>query len=140
MSVRIRLSRAGRKKIPHYRIVVMDSRNRRDGAYIEKIGKYDPRHQPPLIEVAEDRALHWLRQGAVPSDTVRSLLSKHGIMLRFDLTKRNTPAERVDETVSRWKEQASAREARRAQLKSQRRKKKETAQPEAAPAEPTPSA
>lgn len=139
MSVRIRLSRVGRKKIPHYRIVVMDSRNRRDGVFLDKIGVYDPRHEPVRIEIAERKALEWLGRGALPSETVRSLLSRQGIMLRFDLMKRDTPADRVEEAVAKWKEEATARDARRVQRKAQRRKAKaqaaETAQ--AAPSEST---
>ena len=127
MSVRIRLSRVGRKKIPHYRIVVMDSRNRRDGVFLDKIGVYDPRHDPVHVEIAERKALEWLSRGASPSETVRSLLSRHGIMLRFDLMKRDTPSERVEEAVAKWKEEAAAREARRVQRKAQRRKTKEKA-------------
>lgn len=127
MSVRIRLSRVGRKKIPHYRIVVMDSRNRRDGVFLDKIGVYDPRHDPVRVEIAERKALEWLSHGASPSETVRSLLSRHGIMLRFDLMKRNMPSERVEEAVAKWKEEAAAREVRRVQRKAQRRKTKEKA-------------
>jgi small subunit ribosomal protein S16 len=88
VSVRIRLTRAGRKKVPHYRIVVMDSRNRRDGAYLDHLGVYHPNQQPAQFEVNEAKALHWLSQGAIPSETVRSLLSQRGIMLRFDLSRR----------------------------------------------------
>lgn len=133
MSVRIRLTRAGRKKIPHYRIVVMDSRNRRDGAYLEQLGVYHPNLQPAQFDVKEDRVLDWLSKGAVPSDTVRSLLAKRGIMLRFDLTKRNTPPEKIAEAVERWRETAVASEARRAEARKQRRKAK--ASGEATPAQ-----
>ena len=97
MSVRIRLTRAGRKKVPHYRIVVMDSRNRRDGAYLDQLGTYDPRRQPAQLTVDENKALKWLMAGAQPSDTVRSLLSRQGILLQFDLMKRDTPPEVVAE-------------------------------------------
>lgn len=137
MSVRIRLSRVGRKKIPHYRIVVMDSRNRRDGVFLDKIGVYDPRHEPVRVEIIERKALEWLSRGASPSETVRSLLSRQGIMLRFDLLKRDTPADRVEEAVSKWKAEAAGREAQRAQRKAQRRKAKEkaTETPAAAPGE-----
>ena len=132
MSVRIRLARGGRKKIPHYRIVVMDSRNRRDGAYLEKIGTYDPRRQPVQVEIAEDRVMHWLRKGAKPSDTVRSLLSKQGIMLKHDLGKRNTSPEKVEEALSRWKAGADSREARRSEKRRSKQKPKDIA------AEPAP--
>ncbi len=107
MSVRIRLTRVGRKKVPHYRIVVMDSRNRRDGAYLEQIGVYHPNLQPAEFEISTDKAIHWLSLGAQPSDTVRSLLSQRGILLHFDLLKRQTPPEKIAEAVSKWREDAA---------------------------------
>jgi small subunit ribosomal protein S16 len=82
--VRIRLRRVGRKKQPSYRIVVADSRSPRDGRYIEIIGFYNPRTQPATMTVQEDRALHWLQQGAQPSDPVRRILDKVGTWGRFE--------------------------------------------------------
>jgi small subunit ribosomal protein S16 len=124
VSVRIRLTRAGRKKVPHYRIVVMDSRNRRDGAYLDQIGVYHPNNQPAQFDIQEEKALQWLSKGAVPSDTVRSLLSKHGILLRFDLTRRETAPEKITEAVMQFKAAAAERDARREAAKKQRRKAK----------------
>jgi small subunit ribosomal protein S16 len=127
VSVRIRLTRAGRKKVPHYRIVVMDSRNRRDGAYLDHLGVYHPNLQPAQFEVNEQKALHWLSQGAIPSETVRSLLSHRGIMLRFDLLKRQTPADKIDAAVAQFREAADARAAAKAAVKKQKRKAKDAA-------------
>lgn len=124
MSVRIRLTRAGRKKVPHYRIVVMDSRDRRDGAYLDQIGVYHPNEQPAGVKIEEEKALSWLAKGAVPSDTVKNLLSHEGIMLRFDLTKRQTPPEKIAETVAAWRQSAGEREARRELAKAQKKKDK----------------
>ena len=118
MSVRIRLTRVGRKKVPHYRIVVMDSRNRRDGAYLEQIGVYHPNEQPAEFEIDEDKALRWLSQGAQPSDTVRSLMSQRGILLHFDLMKRQTPPEKIAEAVGQWREAGVARAASKAAAKA----------------------
>ena len=78
--VRIRLRRVGRKKQPYYRIVVADSRSPRDGRFIEVIGHYNPRQNPVSLEVKLDRANHWLDVGASPSDTVRSLLRRAGVL------------------------------------------------------------
>jgi len=128
VSVRIRLTRAGRKKVPHYRIVVMDSRNRRDGAYLDQLGVYHPNQQPAHFEVNEEKALRWLSQGAVPSDTVRSLLSQRGLMLRFDLMKRQTPPDKITEAVAKWQEANAAKAAERAQAKKQKRKGKASAE------------
>jgi small subunit ribosomal protein S16 len=80
MAVRIRLRRVGRKKAPVYRIVVADSRSPRDGKFIEIIGQYAPRQSEGGLTVKADRANHWLDNGAQPSDTVRSLLRKAGLL------------------------------------------------------------
>ena len=84
MSVRIRLRRMGKKKSPFYRVVVADIKSPRDGRFIEIIGTYDPRKEPAEILIEEEKALYWLSKGATPSDTVRSLLSKIGVMKKFD--------------------------------------------------------
>ena len=78
--VKIRLKRMGAKKHPKYRIVVIDSRDRRDGRVIEEIGYYDPQRTPAEVRVSEDAALKWLRYGAQPTETARSLLKHSGIL------------------------------------------------------------
>ncbi|MGI8614877.1 MAG: 30S ribosomal protein S16 [Nocardioidaceae bacterium] len=78
MAVKIRLKRMGKIRQPYYRIVVADSRTKRDGRVIEEIGKYHPKLDPSLIEVDSERALHWLSVGAQPSEPVRALLRKTG--------------------------------------------------------------
>lgn len=83
MSTRIRLKRTGSKKQPYYRLVVADSRTPRDGKTIEELGVYGPVLDPPLMQINNERALHWLMEGAQPSDTARSLLSKVGVMTSF---------------------------------------------------------
>ncbi|MGI5940512.1 MAG: 30S ribosomal protein S16 [Thermoleophilia bacterium] len=80
MATAIRLARRGSKKRPTYRIVVTDSRNARDGRFIETIGYYNPQHDPSVVEVDETKAKKWLGCGAQPSDTVRKLLSVKGIV------------------------------------------------------------
>ena len=87
MAVKIRLKRMGAKKTPFYRIVVADSRSPRDGRYIEIIGTYNPVVEPAKVEINEELALKWLQTGAKPSDTVRNLLSKQGIMEKFHNAK-----------------------------------------------------
>jgi len=83
MATRIRLRRMGAKKRPYYRVVVADQRSPRDGRFIENIGKYHPLEEPSLIEIDEDRALHWLRTGAQPSEQVQNLMNKVGIWEKF---------------------------------------------------------
>lgn len=83
MAVKIRLKRMGAKKSPFYRIVVADSRSPRDGRQIETIGTYNPLTDPATLQIDEESALKWLRNGAKPTDTVRNLLSKQGILEKF---------------------------------------------------------
>lgn len=80
MSVRIRLKRFGTKKKPHSRIVVCDKKRARDGKTIDEIGYYDPSKKPPLLMVDKDRAKYWLSKGASPSEIVKSLLKKQGVI------------------------------------------------------------
>jgi len=83
MAVSIRLKRLGKRHVPQYRVVVIDSKDRRDGREIEAIGLYQPKTDPALVKIDEEKALEWLRKGARPSATVRSLLSKNGTMAKF---------------------------------------------------------
>jgi small subunit ribosomal protein S16 len=78
VSVKIRLKRLGKIRVPQYRIVVVDSRKKRDGRVIEEIGKYHPKEEPSFIEVQSERALYWLGVGAQPSDTVAAILKLTG--------------------------------------------------------------
>lgn len=80
MAVKIRLRRIGRKKSPIYRIVIADSRSPRDGKFIEVIGTYSPRLTEGALTVKKERAHHWLDVGAQPTDTVRSLLRRSGVL------------------------------------------------------------
>lgn len=83
MATKIRLMRAGRRKRPFYRVVVSDSRSRRDGAFIEIIGTYNPLLETPEIKIDEEKAMKWLGVGAIPTDTAKSLMSKLGIIKKF---------------------------------------------------------
>ena len=83
MAVKLRLLRMGAKKAPFYRIVAADSRAPRDGRFIELLGTYDPRTNPAKVTIKEEEVLKWLNNGAQPSDTVKNLLSKEGIIKKF---------------------------------------------------------
>lgn len=87
MAVKMRLRRMGAKKNPFYRIVVADSRFPRDGRFIEEIGYYDPVKSPATVKVDRDLAIKWLNQGATPTDTVRDILSKEGILKELHESK-----------------------------------------------------
>ncbi|HSV76589.1 MAG TPA: 30S ribosomal protein S16 [Bacteroidales bacterium] len=106
MPTRIRLQRKGKKGQPFYHLVVADGRAPRDGKYIERLGTYNPMTHPATIEIKFDRALHWVQVGAQPSDTVRSILSKQGVMLKHHLIKGMAKgaltAEQVEERFSKW--------------------------------------
>ncbi|ADH99227.1 30S ribosomal protein S16 [Salisediminibacterium selenitireducens] len=87
MAVKIRLKRMGAKKSPFYRVVVADSRSPRDGRFIEEIGTYNPLTNPVEFKVDEESALKWMLDGAKPSDTVRNLFSKAGLMEKLHNAK-----------------------------------------------------
>ena len=80
MAVKIRLRRMGAKKNPFYRIVVADSRFPRDGRFIEEIGYYNPMEEPSVVKVDPEKAKKWMQNGAQPTDTVRVLFKKHGVI------------------------------------------------------------
>lgn len=81
--VKMRLKRMGAKKSPFYRIVVADSRSPRDGAFIELVGTYNPLTNPAEIKIDEEKAIKWLKNGAIPTDTVKNILSRAGIMKKY---------------------------------------------------------
>jgi small subunit ribosomal protein S16 len=127
MSTRIRLRRMGSKGRPFYRVVVADQRSPRDGRFIENIGLYHPLNDPSVIEIDQDRALHWLRVGAQPSDQVRNLMQKVGIWDAF-------VAERPKAAVATTKPERQAKE------KLSKKMQAKAAEAEHAAAAPVPSA
>lgn len=87
MAVKIRLARGGAKKKPFYQVVVADERARRDGRFIENLGQYDPKLNPPLVNLKEELTLEWLNKGAQPTDTVKNLLRQQGLWAKFKQPK-----------------------------------------------------
>jgi len=87
MATKIRLTRLGKKKQPTYRVVVMDSRKPRDGKYIEQLGIYDPRQDPSVIKIDNERALYWLNTGAQPTERAQKLLEISGAWTQFKVAK-----------------------------------------------------
>ncbi len=87
MAAKIRLKRVGAHKKPFYRIVVADSRSPRDGRFIEQIGTYEPQKKTGSVAVDQEKTLGWLKKGATPTDTVRTLLSKIGVMKQHAAAK-----------------------------------------------------
>ncbi|MBR2825221.1 MAG: 30S ribosomal protein S16 [Solobacterium sp.] len=88
MAVKLRLTRMGAKKAPRYRIVAADSRFARDGRVIETLGYFDPTTEPETVKVDAEKALDWLNKGAQPSDTVRNILSRQGVMKQYHDSKK----------------------------------------------------
>ena len=103
MAVRIRLQRHGRKKRPFYRIVAADARAQRDGVFLERLGHYNPLVDPADVVIDEEKALKWLRRGAQPSDTAKRLLSKSGILMKFEYEKlgKPMPGSEIDEDIEK---------------------------------------
>jgi small subunit ribosomal protein S16 len=104
--VKIRLARRGRKKLAMYDVVVADARAPRDGRFIEKIGTYNPLTVPASIELKDERAFHWLMNGAQPSDTIRAVLSYRGILykrhLQIGVNKGAITQEQADTKLADW--------------------------------------
>ncbi|MEI7812343.1 MAG: 30S ribosomal protein S16 [Ignavibacteria bacterium] len=102
MAVKLRLRRMGKKRQPVYKVVAADARAPRDGKFLEAIGIYNPKSDPATIEIKEDRALYWLGVGAQPTDTVRSLLSKKGVLLKKELIGQGLSEAEVGSKMEAW--------------------------------------
>ena len=106
MAVKIRLQRHGKKGKPFYWIVAADSRAKRDGKYLQKLGVYNPNSNPARVEVNVEEALKWLQKGAIPTNTARTLLSYRGVMLKHHLNKGVLKGalkqEKADEQFQAW--------------------------------------
>ena len=132
MPVRIRLQRHGKKGKPFYWIVAADSRAKRDGRYLEKLGTYNPNTHPVTVTLDIDKSVQWLQNGAQPSDTARNLLSDEGVMLKNHLVngvrKGALTEEQVAEKFEAWvKEKEGKKEALLNNLKQQQNKAKAAA-------------
>lgn len=111
MAVKIRMRRMGNRNNPFYRLVVADSRARRDGPSVEVLGFYNPVRQPAEFSIEEERALYWLRQGAKMSDTVKSLFKRQGILEKFtgvSYASLKTEGEPLSKKARKKAKQASA--------------------------------
>jgi small subunit ribosomal protein S16 len=119
--VRIRLRRVGAKKQPSYRVVVADSESPRDGRFIETIGFYNPRTDPPTVEIEAERALHWLQHGAQPSEAVARMLRNLGIMDKLARLKAGADMETL---LAELAEEKAAAEKKRMEEKAAAEKKR----------------
>ena len=146
MAVKIRLKRMGKIRAPHYRVVVVDSRKRRDGRVIEEIGKYHPKEEPSFIEVTSERAQYWLGVGAQPTEAVEALLKVTGDWQRFkglpgaEGTLRSADPKRakLDLFNEALKDAGSERQAEAVTARRATKRSAEAGSDADAPAEPTP--
>lgn len=140
--VKLRLRRTGRKKHPVYKIVAADSRSPRDGRFIESLGTYNPNINPAQVEVKENRVFHWLKSGALPTPTVRNLLSRKGILLKMNLQKRGFDENKIEEEFNKWMAVQTSK-IQKSQEKKLRRKvhskaKSKSEKPESKEVQPVP--
>lgn len=119
--VKLRLRRKGRIRKPFYDIVAIDSRARRDGEYIERVGTYDPMTQPSTVNILHDRAMYWLGVGAQMTTTVQHIMSFDGVLLRRNLLGKGKSAEEVETAVAAHKENALKRYNRNKYKRKQRK-------------------
>jgi len=137
LAVKLRLTRKGKKKQPFYRIVAADSRSRRDGKYIEKIGYYNPLTNPAEVVIDEEKVFYWLKNGAIPTHTVENLFSKKGIMLKWHHIKQGHDEAKVEEEYKKWELLQMERQKREEALAAQAKREQE---PEVVEPEPVPEA
>jgi len=102
LAVHIRLKRQGRRKRPFYRVIAIDSRSHREGREIERLGWYDPIKEGLSVEFKEDRIFHWLGQGAIPTDTVNSLMRQKGLAHKWHLLKTGVAEDQITTEMEAW--------------------------------------
>jgi len=100
MAVRLRLRRLGRRNLPIFAIVAADARSPRDGRFIEDLGRYYPLHEPATVELKADRVIYWLERGAQPTETVRSILRREGLLLAMHLRRKGKSEEEIQQAVA----------------------------------------
>ena len=132
--VKIRLRREGKKGYPIYRLVATDIRKPRNGGYIEALGQYNPNLNPVILALKEERIEHWLKKGARPTETVRSILKRNGFWLRWTLTRQGKDETTVKSVMERWQMQQAEKPRREADRRARRADRKKKAAAEAAPA------
>jgi small subunit ribosomal protein S16 len=129
------LRRAGKKKMPVYHIVAADSRAARNGKFLEIVGRYEPQQEPMQISAKEERVFYWLKNGALPTDTVRSLFQRCGLWMKWSMTKRGKEAAEITAAMEQWQLAQAARQERDRARKARRivaRKKAKKPEGEAA--------
>jgi len=130
--VKIRLKRAGRKKLPVYQIVVADARSPRDGKFLEVVGHYQPTAKPHAVTIKKDRIVYWMQTGAQPTATVNSLIRTTGLLYELRLKSMGRSESEIAVEMEKWQEHQNVRRQKRLALKSHRRTAKKAAEAKAA--------
>ena len=121
MATKIRLKRIGRRNRPFYRLIVIDSRKRRDGAAIEQVGWYNPIDANNSYEINNERILHWLGEGAIPSNAVKKIMKNEGLALRWHLMQQGVDEKEIEKEIKKWElnreNVLASREAKQAEKK-----------------------
>lgn len=126
--VKIRLKRAGRKKLPVYQIVVADARSPRDGKFLEVVGTYQPTAKPHAVTIKKDRIVYWMQTGAQPTATVNSLIRTTGLLYELRLKSMGRSEAEISAEMEKWQEHQAVRRQKRLALKSHRRSAKKEAE------------
>jgi len=137
LATKIRLKRIGRRNRPFYRVVVMDSRNRRDGAAIEELGWFNPIEADKSYKLEEDRFLHWLKEGAQPSEAAHGLMKRSGLAHRWHLTQQGLDEKTIEKEMKKWaltREETLKNRAEKVTKKAEKAEEKIKAETEAAAA------
>ena len=137
MATKIRLKRIGRRNRPFYRLIVIDSRKRRDGAAIEEIGWYNPIDKNHSYEIKSDRLFHWLEQGAIASNAAKKLMKRDGLSLRWHLMQQGVDEKEIEKEMKKWelnREEVLALRKAKADEKVSNKKKKDES-PDETPSE-----
>jgi small subunit ribosomal protein S16 len=121
LATAIRFARMGKKKRPFYRLVAVDSRKRRDGAYLANLGFYNPFVEPYELQLHDDEIIVWMKRGAIVSETARNLLKGQGLLLRFALEKQGVEAEEVARRVAEYRAGAGVRQQERVESVARRK-------------------
>jgi len=132
LSTKIRLKRIGRRNRPFYRLIVIDSRKRRDGAAIEQVGWYNPIDPENSYEIKDDRILHWLGEGAIPSNAVKKIMKREGLALRWHLMQQGVDEKEIEKELKKWElnreNVLAAREEKEAEKRSNKKDKSQASE------------
>jgi small subunit ribosomal protein S16 len=139
--VKLRLKRIGKRHYPVYKIVAADARSPRDGRFIEAVGTYNPNTEPVDVNFKEERVLYWLKVGAQPTDTVRSILKDKGLFLKWHLEKKGAGEEDINSALEKFNagRESQAERTKQKKLRRKERKAKGAAKPEESAAAPAAS-